>query len=101
MRSSPARAAASPPGSGFVESEQAWLTALTAAAFGPSPSVRFGIVDPVEAYLLDEALAIRLRLGTDQRDALPPEMRVEEDPVLAAEIADWHMARLREEGRVH
>lgn len=74
--------------------------AHTARAFGTSPSARLGVLDPVEAYLLDEALALRLVLKHDRPD-LPDELRVEHDPLVAAEIADWHMARLREEGRVH
>ena len=67
--------------------------------FGPSPSVRFGITDPVEAYLLDEALALVLKLGPPKHDRAA--IHVQEDPVVAAEVADWHMARLREEGRIH
>jgi len=28
-------------------------------------------------------------------------MRVEHDPLIAAEVADWHMDLLRREGRIH
>lgn len=75
--------------------------AETAKAFGPAPSVRLGVRDPVEAYLLDEALTLRLLLGPLKRDERGNGMRVEHDPLIAAEVADWHMDLLRREGRIH
>jgi hypothetical protein len=84
-----------------VQSDQAVLMAQVAQAFGPSPSVRLGIVDPVEAYLVDEALAIRLAQGLSNHEEAPAGMRVEEDPLVAAEVAEWHMDLLRAEGKIH
>jgi len=55
----------------FVAGSTATLVGLTAKTFGTRPSVLLGVPDPVVAYALDEAIALRL-LFDEQRARQDP-----------------------------
>lgn len=56
---------------GFVRSPGALMLGLTAQTFGQSPAKDYlGIGDPVVAYALDEAIALRLLFDRQPKRAL-------------------------------
>lgn len=89
----------------FVESHEGLLCALTARTFGQRPSVLLGIDDPVVAYAVDEALAMRLLLPRSARkEPLPIDVyesvAAGHDDDVARQVAEAHVARLQAEGRL-
>ena len=92
----------------FVASDEGLRCALSARTWGTRPSALLGITEPVVAYAVDEALALRLvfvRKPKATKDPLPPEFyeqvgRVPHDDAIAADVARDHLEQLAAEGRV-
>lgn len=93
---------------GFVASDEGLRCGLAARTWGTRPSTMLGIVDPVVAYAIDEALALRLILLSktkSKRDPLPAEFYeqpgfIPYDQAIAEDVARDHLARLQAEGKV-
>jgi hypothetical protein len=86
---------------GFMKSDEGLRCAISARTWGTRPSTLLGIPDPVVAYAVDEALAMRLAtLGMKRRPALPEDVPAY-DPAIARESEESHLAQLRAEGRLH
>lgn len=92
----------------FIGSDEGLRCALSARTWGTRPSILLGITEPVVAYAVDEALALRLLLQqrtSRSKDPLPPEFyedtgRVPYDADVAADVARAHLEQLAAEGRV-
>lgn len=93
----------------FVASDEGLRCAISARTWGQRPSALLGITEPVVAYAVDEALALRLVLvgrPKARKDPLPPEAYervgpVRHDDQVAEEVARAHLELLAAEGRVH
>lgn len=95
----------------FIASDEGLRCAISARTWATRPSQLLGIAEPVVAYAVDEALALRLTLlqrrpaAASRKDPLPPEYyertgRVPFDTAVAEDVARAHLEQLAAEGRL-